>query len=351
METTEFVTEALADVHVHLREGDVVPHLIFHSIAGGADVLGAMPNTTKGLMTAGQVTEYINQAGLFAFRHEPPVSFIPFVMITEKTTEKEIDDCIAVGITHAKVYPYQRTTQSEYGVTHYQRIIPIIRHCGKVGMTCHFHPEHPWMLFGNREAEFCFIPVMKMFFDETAAHIVWEHGTDAQCIPFWEEMAKTGRFGLTLTAHHLASNEDLTFGDIRATCKPPIKTERDRRGLVDLVCKNYDWVMAGTDTAFHDWPKKHVEKGRCNCGAFTAPFALPLYAHALEKLFSSEEGFQTFINFTSRNARKRYKLPESSRQVKLVRKPWEIPLKYEVGPQTASPFWAGQILNWKIADY
>ncbi len=343
--------DALADVHTHLREGEVVAPLIFQAMAGGADVLGAMPNTTKGLVTASHVVEYIQHAKLLVLRHETPVSFIPFVMITEKTTEKDIDECVAAGIKDGKIYPFMRTTKSENGVVHYGRILPVIKHCGKVGMKCHFHPEHPSMLFSNRDAEFAFLPLARMFLEESDAYIIWEHGTDARCIPHWKDMAdSTGRFALTLTAHHLATNEDLAFGDIRAICKPPIKLESDRSALVDLVAKDYYWVMAGGDVAFHDKWAKHVKKERCACGAYTGPFLLPLYAHALTKLLEGGSGIETFVNFTSRNARKFHQLPPSSRRIKLVSESWQIPLSYVIGSQTALPFWAGQTLNWKIVE-
>ncbi len=340
-------TECLADVHSHLREGEIVSYLITEAVAGGADVLGAMPNTTAGLTTARAVNSYIDVA-----RRLVPsgrfVHFMPFVMITEKTTENDIDECIASGIRNGKIYPYMRTTKSENGVVHYGRLLSIIKHCGNVGMKCHFHPEHPSMIFGNREAEFAFLPLMRIFLEESDATLVWEHGTDGHCIPHWEDMATSGRFALTLTAHHLATNEDLTFGDVRSICKPPIKTEGDRRSLVDLVAKDYSWVMAGGDVAFHDIKAKHVEKERCACGAYTGPFLLPLYAHALEKLFSTPQGILAFKNFTSRNARSFHHLPKSLRSIQLVRDPWQIPLTYSIGAQTALPFWAGQILNWRL---
>lgn len=346
--TPTIQVDALADVHTHLREGDIVPHLIFLAIAGGADVLGAMPNTTNGLTTAEQVRRYIQQAQLMVFRHEPPVSFMPFVMVTEKTTEQDIDECIKAGILDAKVYPHMRTTKSTNGVIRYGRILPIIKHCGAVGMKCHFHPEHPSMLFSNRDAEFAFLPLVRLFLEESNAIIVWEHGTDARCIPHWEDMARSDRFGLTLTAHHLATNEDLTFGDVRATCKPPIKLESDRVGLVELVTRNHDWVMAGGDVAYHDKSAKHTDHERCACGAYTGPFLLPLYAHALDHLLQDAKGYEVFVNFTSRNARKFHDLPASSRMIRLIRRPWKIPLSYSVGNGTALPFWAGQTLNWQI---
>ena len=339
--------EALADVHTHLREKEpVMRALIEESITGGADVLGPMPNTEEGLTTASMVIAYKEQAKQLV-PSRWPVSFIPFVMITERTTKRDVDECVAAGIVDGKVYPHMRTTRSENGVRCYGRILQIVRYCGEVGMKVHFHPEHPSMLFENRDAEFVFLPIVRMFLEETNAVIVWEHGTDARCIPHWEDMAKGGRFFVTLTAHHLASNEDKAFGDIRSVCKPPIKTERDRRGLIDLVTKNYPWVMAGSDSAFHSKSAKQVEKGNCACGAYTAPILLPLYAHALDEILTTEKGVQTFINFTSHNARNLHRLPKSSRMIKLVRE-WRGIRPYSISTKVAVPFWTGELIHWRI---
>ena len=341
--------EPIADVHVHLREiGDVMSALIVASAEGGADVLGAMPNTSAGLRTFMDVDNYIAAARSRA-NSTANLTFIPFLMITEDTKLKQIDACVAAGIVNAKVYPRMRTTKSENGVKRYGKILPIIKHCGKVGMKVHFHPEHPSILHFNRDAEMQFIPLVDIFLQETSAIVVWEHGTDARCIPHWKYFVDSGRFYLTLTAHHLATNEDLVFGDVRAVCKPPIKTERDRRDLIALIAEDHYWVMAGSDSAYHPLERKHVFDGSCDCGALTAPFLHQLYAHALDDIICSG-GTETYINFTSRNARYFHDLPQSKRTIYLEREEWEIPVTYTLAGRKGLPFWGGAKLNWRIVE-
>ena len=224
----------------------------------------------------------------------------------------------------------------------------MIYHCGKVGMRCHFHPEHPWKIFNNRDAEFAFLPIIDMFLNETGATIIWEHGTDARCVPFWEEMSKSGRFFVTLTAHHLVANEDNEFGDVRSVCKPSIKTKEDQIGLVDLVKKNYEWVMAGADDAPHDKNAKHPETGCCACGAYTAPFLLQLYAHALSSLLINFEGKNIFSKFICENGRNLYGFNKSSHNITITDNPFKIPLSYQAGSWTVEPFWAGRTIGWSL---
>jgi dihydroorotase len=326
----------------------VVHPLVELAVQGGAHALGPMPNTQKGLMTAGQVTAYLAHA-----RQGVPSSqkmcFVGIVQITEKTTKADIDACIDAGILDAKVYPKGRTTQSHNGVAHYGRILDVVRHAGTRGMRAHFHPEHPGP-YDNRDAEFAFLPIVDIFLNETETTIFWEHGTDGRCIPHWEEWAKSGRFYVTLTAHHLVENENGAYGDVQATCKPPYKREDDRRALVDLVGKGHAWVMAGGDDAPHPKERKHVI-GPCACGAYTAPFLLPLYAHALGHLLETPGGIKVFTKFTSGIALNIYKASESFYPyVDLVKKSFRIPLSYQIGPWEVEPFWAGREIMYSLEE-
>lgn len=342
--------DAPAEMHTHLREGDDLGPLVELSIGGGADVLLPMPNTMKGLRTADQVLAYIEYARIFV-PVNMPVTFIPTLAITPETTEQVVEECVAKGIVDAKVYPLQRTTNSDFGVRHYGRLLPLFKRCGQIGVKLHFHPEYPWMEFSNRDAELAFLPIADIVLNESEAVVVWEHGTDGRCVPFWEEAAKSGRFFVTLTPHHLATNEDDVLGDVRAVCKPPIKTKEDCRRLVNLVARDYEWVMAGSDSAFHSQDKKHPHVGRCACGAFTAPFAPALYAHALHPVLNLEaqEGREIFERFLSRNARRLHQLPAASRQIVLTKQEFQIPETYHVGSKLAEPFWAGQKIDWTVS--
>jgi len=319
--------------------------LIQLAIKGGARMLGLMPNTIKGLMIASSVLSYTAHARA-AVPDGTSVHFVPIVQITEKTTKADIDDCVARGIKDAKVYPKGRTTESHNGVQHYMRILEIVRYAGKVGMRVHFHPEHPSELVENRDAEFLFLPIMDIFINETNTTLVWEHATDAtRCTTHWEAWGKTGRFLLTVTAHHLVTNETSTYGDVGAVCKPSYKTEADRLALIELVRKNYSWVMAGGDDAPHPIGSKH-RIGPCACGAYTAPFLLQLYAHAL----LSYVGLITFTNFTSANARRVYGAHIPQEFFSLVEKPFDIPLIYRIGPWNVEPFWAGRALDYSLEE-
>jgi dihydroorotase len=341
-----YVVPWLLNPHTHLREGPLIVPLVALAYVGGARLLGPMPNTREGLLTGTSTIKYCRQGQQFMPTKEPIV-FIPIVQLTEDTTFEMIDEWIACGVHDAKVYPKARTTGSHLGVTDYFNILPQVRYCGEKGVRVHFHPELPLKNVDNRDAEYLFVPVMDMFVRGTNTVLIWEHGTDARCIPYWKEWAKTGRFYLTITAHHLVENETTSYGDAATACKPPPKTFADMHGLIALVSECHLWVMAGGDDAPHSIEDKH-RVGQCACGAYTAPFLLLLYAHALKELVLSDRGvvFERFING---NAKDLYGLRLDERTARLDDVPFHIPLEYQAGPWRIRPFWAGRTLDFSFA--
>ncbi|MDP3996292.1 MAG: hypothetical protein Q8P86_01185 [bacterium] len=345
--------EPLASAHDHFREGTteedrrIQKDLLANAIEGGADTVGAMPNTLEGLKTVQEVASYIGNLRRLIPQGKS-LFIIPYVAITEDTTEWDINDCKTIGINDGKILPKYRTTNSDYGVVRYGKLLPVIKRCGEVGMRVHGHFEHPSPTYSNDDAEFACLPIVLTWLEETNAKIIWEHGTDGRCVPLWRNMAKSDRFFVTITPQHLLETADTVYGDVRAVCKPSYGDENDRAELVRLVGEDLPWVMAGPDVAPHDKKAKHPQKGRCSCGAYHAPYLLPLYAEALKHLFKTDEGRQTFVNFTSRNLRKLHKLPPASKEILLIRRPFVIPLEYKIGSWTVEPFRAGQTIGWSL---
>lgn len=334
--------------HSHLRgidDRERLNALLFLALHGGFKTLCPMPNLQPELTTAGAVNSYIGTLRNLL----PRMNFIPIVMLTESTTKKMLAECVRYGIKDAKVYPKGRTTNSSNGVRDYAKLLSLVKYAGEIGMRIHFHPEYPNLSFDGRDAEYLFLPIIDMFMRQTNATLIWEHGTDARCIRHWKDWGASGRFFVTLTAHHLAESEDGAFGDVRSVCKPAIKTEGDRQGLVSLVKEGLPWVMAGLDDAPHPIENKHVQEGKCACGAYTAPFGLQLYAHMLDKMLETVEGQEKFVRFTSGVAQDLYKLPGTTETILLKKEPFKIPDSYSAGFWKIQPFWAGKTLAWSLS--
>jgi dihydroorotase len=354
MMSTSFITDALADMHVHLRERkEVVEALIKLAIKGGADTLLPIPNFQFGLMTVKQVLQYIEMAKSLVPEGQT-VHFLPTMMVNEDTPLDELRLAADSGIHDIKFMPHNRSTNSDFGFHYFWRLMPHMKLCGSLGIRGHLHPENPWMLFGNRDAEYQCLTFAEMALTEAPDfQLFWEHGTDARCIPFWKDFGlSSSRFFVTLTAHHLDSNEEQAFGDVRKTCKPPIKTERDRSDLGLLVAEDHPWVLAGGDGAIHSIEDKFKLHGKCACGANTSPFLMPLYAHALHPVLNLDtgKGRMIFGNFTSRNARRVFNLPKASKQVILVNKRFQIPDTYDVADLVIMSYGAREYINWELAS-
>jgi len=347
-----FLTPAMCDAHVHYREATddaIMQSLICYSYQGGADYGGPMPNTKAGLLKAKDVASYNSHARSLV-PSNVEMGFLPYLMINEQTTVDDIKEAMDLGIRDGKIYPLNRTTLSQYGVARYGKLIPVIGYCGEAGFRVHMHPEHPVMDYSHREAELAFLPIMQVLLEETDAILFWEHGSTGECIVHWKRMARNfpGRFYLTICAHHLATHEDEVRGDVSATCNPSIKTWASMIALRQLVAEDHEWVLAISDTAYHPIGMKHVFNGRCSCGCLTAPFLMPLFAHALSDLLKTPPGIAIFGRFTSDNARKAYGLPAATRLIKLAQEEWTIPKTYPVGSEIGLPFWGQKKLLWQI---
>jgi dihydroorotase len=345
-----FTLPGLVDTHVHLRENaNIIDDLIRYSFIGGAETVLFIGNTSEGLTNYARLQAY-TECARWMVRPEYQVNIIPSLLVTEQTPLDEIKRASDAGIFDVKFLPLGRTTNSQKnGIRRYWNMIPIIAECGKLNIRVKMHPENPLMVIDNEDAEYQFLTFADMALNETEAEIWWEHATDGRCIPAFKEFAKTGHFSITLTAHHLLTNSSKSYGKSPETIKPSYKREYDRQAFIQLITENLPWVMAGTDSAPHPLEKKYCRFAPCACGAFTAPQALPLYAHALHYLLRTEAGRVAFKNFTSGNARVKLHLPPSKRIVTLTDTPFTMPEEYRVGNWTVEPPFAKTTINYSLA--
>ena len=96
--------------------------------------------------------------------------------------------------------------------------------------------------------------------------------------------ARTG-VAATITPQHLLMNRNALFtGGIRPHhyCLPVLKTEPDRRALLEAIASGDPRFFLGTDSAPH---ARHTKETACGCaGMFSAHAAIELYAEAFEAI-------------------------------------------------------------------
>ena len=97
-------------------------------------------------------------------------------------------------------------------------------------------------------------------------------------------------------------------------CAPILKTEYDRRALVQAAISGNGKFFLGTDSAPHVDSKKISS---CGCaGIFSSPLAIPL----LIQLFEKHNSLDEIEKFISKNGRKFYGMKQQKERVRYIKK-------------------------------
>jgi len=303
-----------ADMHVHLRQGEMMKLVTPYIRAGGVDTVFVMPNLQPPITTVAQALE--TKAQLQAI--EPNVNYLMSLYLHPSVTPEVIDEAAAAGITGVKVYPQGVTTNSEAGVTSFDDFYPTFAAMEKNDMILNLHGEVPGTVPEGKTHEEAFLPTLQKLHEKfPKLRIILEHCSTAAALDAVRACGPT--VGATITAHHLYLTGDVSQVDSLAFCKPIPKTPADRDALLKTVVSGDPKFFFGTDSAPHPLMSKNVGEGKAPAaGVFTQPYATQLVLLALED--ATEKGIiseadvtqDKLEGFLSKFGRKFYKLPESS---------------------------------------
>jgi dihydroorotase len=334
------------DWHLHLRDGAALYAVLPFTAAQFARAI-VMPNLKPPVVTTEQAAAYrqrILQALPQGMQFEPLMT----LYLTDRTEPAEVDRAKASGIVHGfKLYPAGATTHSDAGVTDIRKVDAVLARMAELGVILQVHGEvtDPSVDVFDREARFIgsvLAPVIERF---PRLRVVFEHITTREAVDFVLH-ARPG-VAATITPQHLLMNRNALFtGGIRPHhyCLPVLKTEPDRRALLDVIAGGNPRFFLGTDSAPH---ARHTKEAACGCaGIFSAHAAVELYAEAFEAVgalgklqgFASEQG----ANF--------YGLPLNEGTITLVKESWEVPASYRFGSDELVPLRAGERMNWRVAQ-
>jgi dihydroorotase len=245
----------------------------------------------------------------------------------------------------AKLYPAGATTNSDAGVTHIQKIYPVLEAMQKYQLPLLIHGEAT----GNqvdifdREKLFIDSTLQQIRNDFPELRIVFEHITTRDAADF--VLAQNDYVSATITPHHLLINRNAMFeGGIRPHhyCLPVAKREEHRVALLNAAAGNSDRFFAGTDSAPHSQTAKESD---CGCaGIYSAYCAIELYAEAFE-LFGDFTHFEAFMSTNGPNF---YQLPINTEQITLEKTAWQVPQTLDYAGELLIPFKAGETLQWSI---
>jgi dihydroorotase len=332
------------DWHVHLRDGDMLAAVLAYTARQFARAI-VMPNLVPPVTTATAARAYRRHI-LAALPAGADFTPLMTCYLTDETDPEEVARGHAEGVFAAvKLYPARATTNSAFGVTDYDRILPVLERMAGLGLPLLVHGEvtDPEVDIFDREVVF-----IERVLDPLRRHlpelkIVLEHITTEEAVQY--VTAAGAHLAATITAHHLIMNRNALFvGGIRPHlyCLPIAKREKHRRALRQAATSGDPRFFLGTDSAPHAVPAK---ENACGCaGIFTAPAAIELYA----EVFEEEGALDRFEAFAALNGARFYGLPVNAAPVTLRREPLAIPERIGAGAAAIVAFRAGETLRWRL---
>jgi dihydroorotase len=333
------------DWHLHLRDGEALRAVLpFTAARFGRAIV--MPNLKPPVATTGQALAYrrrILDALPAGMKFEPLMT----LYLTDRTDPAEVDRAKASGCVYGfKLYPAGATTHSDAGVTDLRRLEPVLVRMSELGLVLQVHGEvtDPGVDVFDREARFIDEALSPIVERVRRLRIVFEHITTRAAVEFVLN-ARPG-VAATVTPQHLLMNRNALFsGGIRPHhyCLPVLKTELDRRALLDVVADGDPRFFLGTDSAPH---ARHTKEAACGCaGIFSAHAAIELYAEA----FESAGALDRLEGFASEFGADFYGLPQTEERITLVKESWEVPARYPFGSDDLVPLRAGERIGWRLA--
>ncbi len=306
----------------------------------------AMPNLVPAVTNTAMALEYEKRilSHLPAGRNFTPLMTL---YLTDNTTEEDILEANASKkVVACKLYPAGATTNSHSGVTDINKIIPALQAMAKTSMLLLVHGEttNPDIDIFDRENDFIEKILKPLLPKVPGLKIVLEHITTKEAVDF-VLAEQSGNIAATITAHHLLYNRNALFkGGLQPHmyCLPILKSEINRKALLQAIQSGSSKFFLGTDSAAHYQTEKEKT---CGCaGVFTAVSALELYAEAFEEAGALEH----FENFASVNGPRFYGLEPNKDKITLVKKSWTVPKQIDVDGKVLIPLRAGESVKWQV---
>lgn len=330
------------DWHVHLRDGDMLRHVVGYTAEHFGRAL-VMPNLkgADAILTVSQAQAYAGRIKK-ALPKNAILDLAMTIKIGPQTKPEIIYDAKAGGVIAGKLYPDGVTTNSEGGVRNFRGLWPIFETMQKTGLVLSIHGETPAADIDCIDAEEVFVGeiLSQIHADFPGLAIVLEHITTKMAVDFIN--ACDGRIAATITPHHL----EWTMNDVRRGtfkphrhCLPEAKRFRDRDALRQAAMGGNPRFFLGTDSAPH---AKHTKEcAECCAGVFNAPVTIA----ALASLFSKLGKLESLEGFCSRAGASFYGFSQNAAKLELAKQSWTVPDEY---PGSIVPFLAGQTLDWKV---
>ncbi len=334
------------DWHLHLRDGAMLEGVIEHSAKDFARAI-IMPNLVPPVVTTQDATAYRERI-MKALPDGMDFTPLMTLYLTENTDPKDVEAGHASGlITALKLYPAGATTNSDSGVTNFERVIPTLEKMAEIGMPLCVHGEvtSADIDIFDREAVFIETVLDPLRKRVPELRVVMEHVTTKQGVDY--ALSGGDNLGATITTHHLIINRNaILAGGIRPHyyCLPVAKREEHRLALREAATSGDKTFFLGTDSAPHTDPLKLQP---CGCaGCFTSINTMSCLAH----VFEEEGALDKLENFASLNGPAFYGLEPNSETITLQKQdtPVSYPEKIKTGVGDVTVFDPMYPLHWEV---
>ena len=285
------------DWHVHLRENDILKHVLPFTYKNFKRAL-VMPNLAEPITTLSRAETYYDEI-CNSIPNEIKFSPLLTLYLSEELSSDLVRDLSNHKIIKAiKMYPKGATTNSELGVSNFSSYYRIFEAMEKYGLVLCIHGEvtDENIDVFDRERFFIDTVLSDLLKSFPNLKVVLEHITSKEAVEFVR--SQNDFLGATITLHHLLINRNkLLSRGIRPHfyCAPILKSESDRKILVEAATSGIGKFFLGTDSA------PHLEKDKispCGCAGI---FTTPVIMEHLVQLFYDLGKIEMLENFTSIN--------------------------------------------------
>ena len=342
---TELIITKPDDMHLHLREGEILKHACRDTERQFARAI-VMPNLKIPIKSAIQAEKYYQDIKKYTTHSnfEPLMTLFFNEALDEEEIKKVSDSDVIHGI---KLYPSGVTTNSNDGVDIIDKCFNLFELMQKHGVPLLIHAEtnDKNIDIFDREKVFIDRHLTQIHSEFPDLRIVFEHISSKEAVDF--VISANSKVGATITPQHmLLDRNDLLSNGIKPHhyCLPIVKRAEDRLAIIEAAVSGSPKFFLGTDSAPHF---RHQKESSCGCaGIYSAAYAMELYT----SIFESENALSKLENFSSKFGADFYKLPYSNLKIKLVKKEFKIPAKITIGDEEIIPLYANKTLFWQFSE-
>lgn len=342
---TELIITKPDDMHLHLREGDILKHVVKDTQKQFARAI-VMPNLKNPITNVHQAEIYYQDIK----KNTEDLNFEPLMTLffNNALNIDEIRKVSESSLVHAiKLYPSGVTTNSTDGVDAIENCFNIFELMQKfdVPLLVHAESNDKNVDIFDREKVFIDRNLSQIHGEFPNLRIVVEHISSKEAAEFVFNSGE--KVCATITPQHLLfDRNDLLCNGIKPHhyCLPILKRSEDRLAIIKAATSGSHKFFLGTDSAPHF---RHEKESSCGCaGIYSALSAMELYA----SIFETENALDKLENFSSKYGADFYKLPSNKSKIKLTKKEFKVPARIQVGNEEIIPLFAEETLSWQLFE-